>query len=466
MSNIVVEPPGSRQIASTFDFRTGERGDASISVGRDVPQRRFKVKRAPAPSFDEGSFAPSQRREVYRGPSARQQPEFSRRGAPPMQRRDVSDLLGDFANPSKAVEFEEEFDEGDGAGGVEEAPDEFGEEYGEGGDGHEFADGEDMGPEDEFGVPPPEESLGPSPGFATIEDEKSDLLFKIQRYKKQGRFVSKAFTIFSDVRELRSEVARIRTDVDLESSIKFQRKLLIAFCTAIEKGNEKFKLADVYLDGWSAHVNGEIETYDDVFEELFHKYRGKSKIPPELNLILMVGGSGLMYSMSHKFFAAAMPHIQKTISENPDLVQNMAAAYARTSGQDGGAAPGANAVTLAAERAAEARNGGPRPMRGPGIDLSAMLNPLGGGLGFPPPGGNESGGPFLAPPAFSRKTDAVENKAFAVQKADEDRFSDVISEDLESLPSVSELDQAPGEKRKIALPSSGGGGKRAKKITV
>lgn len=480
MSNIVVEGPGSRQVASTFDFKTsGERGDgANISVGRDVHNRRFKVRRQPVPSFDEDFDAPVQRREIRRAPATRQpthqQPIASRpvqnTEPPSLRRGDMSDLLGDFANPSKAVELEEEFDEGDGEdvgsfGGGSVADDFGGSDMG--GD-MGFADG--LEPEeggDEGGIM--DAPVGPSPGFATIDEEKSDLLFKIQRYKKQGRFVSKSYTIFNDVRELRSEVARIRTDIDLESSIKFQRKLLIGFCTAIEKGNQKFNLADVYLDGWSSHVNGEIETYDDVFEELFHKYRGKSKIPPELNLILMVGGSGLMYSMSHKFFAAAMPQIQKTIGENPELVQQMAAAYARTSSPDGGSAPGARAVEMAAERAREARGGGPRPMRGPGIDLSSMLGPLNAGLGmgggFAPPGG-ESNGPFLAPPAFSRKTDATENQAFAVQRADEDRFSDVISEDLESLPSIDgDSDAGVGEKRRIDL-GGAGGGKRAKKITV
>ena len=43
--------------------------------------------------------------------------------------------------------------------------------------------------------------------------------------------------------------------------------------------NNKFDPFDVKLDGWSEVVSENLGEYDDIFEELYHKYKGRGKLP-------------------------------------------------------------------------------------------------------------------------------------------------------------------------------------------
>ena len=58
--------------------------------------------------------------------------------------------------------------------------------------------------------------------------------------------------------------------------------MLIGLISGIEFLNNKFDPFDVKLDGWSGQVNDEINDYDDVFEELFEKYKDSTNMAPEL----------------------------------------------------------------------------------------------------------------------------------------------------------------------------------------
>jgi hypothetical protein len=51
----------------------------------------------------------------------------------------------------------------------------------------------------------------PSPGFKSIDDEKADILNKLQRFsQKKGLRVNARLTMYSGIDELRSEIKRIR----------------------------------------------------------------------------------------------------------------------------------------------------------------------------------------------------------------------------------------------------------------
>ena len=92
-----------------------------------------------------------------------------------------------------------------------------------------------------------------------------------------------------------------------DQSVKFQRKMLVAFITAIEFLNNKFDNLDLKLDGWSESIHENINDYDDVFEELHEKYKGSSQMAPELKLLLMVGGSGFMFHLTNTMFKSSLP---------------------------------------------------------------------------------------------------------------------------------------------------------------
>ena len=73
--------------------------------------------------------------------------------------------------------------------------------------------------------------------------------------------------------------------------------MVIMAITFLEYLNNKFNPFEIYLDGWSENVYEDINNYDSVFEELLDKYKTKTKMAPEVRLIMMLAGSALMYHL-------------------------------------------------------------------------------------------------------------------------------------------------------------------------
>jgi len=206
----------------------------------------------------------------------------------------------------------------------------------------------------------------PSEGYKTIEDEKADLLNKISRLAKKGLQTNARLTSYSDIEEIRTEYKRLMYGIEVDRSVKFQRRMLIATVTGLEFLNKKFDPFDLQLDGWSENMMENVDDYDGVFEELHNKYKNKVEVAPEVKLIMMVGGSAMMFHLTNSMFKAAMPSMSQVVSQNPDLVKNMMDAVQRTQNQQNQGPP---------------QPGLRRDMQGPGMDISALM----GMMGPPPP---------------------------------------------------------------------------------
>jgi hypothetical protein len=289
--------------------------------------------------FDEISLEAPARKPK---PKAPRPPTYSKKAVAPEQQFD--DGLDMFTNPNKrftpAAPPPEEYD-----GGEEDGPETF-----------------PMGPEQgQTGFSQPSE------GYKTIEDEKADLLNKINRLNKKGIQSSQRLTIYSDIEEIRTEYKRMMYSIEVDRSVKFQRRMLIACVTGLEFLNEKFDPFDLELNGWSQSCMENIDDYDGVFEELYNKYKTKVSMAPEVKLIFMLGGSAMMFHLTNTMMKAAVPNIAQTVKNNPDIMKTMMDALSR--GQGAGPA------------AAEPPKPGLREMRGPGMDFSSLM----GMMGPPPP---------------------------------------------------------------------------------
>lgn len=207
----------------------------------------------------------------------------------------------------------------------------------------------------------------PSEGYATIEDEKAALLTKIERLKKKGIASGLKLGPYSDIEEIRTEYKRMMYSVELDQATKFARRMLIACCTGLEFLNKRFDPFDIQLEGWSETVMENIDDYDGVFEELHNKYKTKVQMAPELRLVMMVGGSAMMFHLTNSMFKSAFPSMNQVVRQNPDLVKNMVEAISKTQ-----AATGPPPIGGGGER---------REMKGPGIDLGSLI----GGFMPPPP---------------------------------------------------------------------------------
>lgn len=178
-------------------------------------------------------------------------------------------------------------------------------------------------------------SYSSRPSEEEINNKKRNLLYQFDRLEKKGVKLPRKYNINSDLDEMQSDYDRIMNDRSADASIKFQRKVLIATVTGIEFMNTKFDPINARLDGWSENVHESVDDYDDVFEELHQKYKGDSKMAPELRLLMSLAGSAFMFHLTNTMFKSSLPGLDDVMKQNPDLMKQFAAATANTMHQSG-----------------------------------------------------------------------------------------------------------------------------------
>ena len=256
-----------------------------------------------------------------------------------------------------------------------------------------------------------QEEERPSPGYKSIDEEKSDLVNKLGRLEKKGFAVNKRLNVYSNVDDLRTEVKRITYSIDVEKSIKFSRRMLVACCTGLEFLNKKYNPFEIQLDGWSENVMESVDDYDEVFEELYVKYRSKVAVAPEIKLIMMLGGSAMMFHLTNSMFKSVMPNMNDILKQNPGLVQNMVDAVKNTTPR--------NVEAPAGEQPSEERY----EMKGPGVDISSLM------------------GNIMMPPVPPMSTTAPEPIPNIDPDDDDDAISDIVDapEEVEEDTDVKEV---------------------------
>ena len=160
--------------------------------------------------------------------------------------------------------------------------------------------------------------------FKDIKKEKEELLFKFEKLRRLGTNLQRTFNMSSDIYEMREEYNRLRKSREVENGIKFSRKMLVACTTGLEFLNSKFDPLDIKLDGWSESIHENIGEYDEVFEELYEKYKTDTPVAPELKLLMMIGGSGLMFHLTNTMFKSSLPGMGDMLKNNPDLMKKFA----------------------------------------------------------------------------------------------------------------------------------------------
>lgn len=161
--------------------------------------------------------------------------------------------------------------------------------------------------------------------YEEIRMRKTDALASLARLEQQGYVpAGKKGSHTTDLDELEAMAEKLTAQRDLDNSIKFQRKILVGFATLMESvcDNEEYNIFELDLEGWSESLYENISEYDEVFEELYLKYKGAAKIPPEIKLISMVAGSAWMYHMSRSMFgkaASKVPGFDDVMNQDPEL---------------------------------------------------------------------------------------------------------------------------------------------------
>jgi hypothetical protein len=151
---------------------------------------------------------------------------------------------------------------------------------------------------------------------------KQDLLIKIQALEKKGFEFSKKFNMTSSYSEMEFEYNKIKKYIETQAGIKFARRCLMACVTGIEFLNKRFDPFNIKLEGWSENVMESVDDYDNVFEKLHEKYSSKSEVSPEIELLLMLGGSAFMFHLTNTLLKG--PSIGNMVAQNnPNFMASM-----------------------------------------------------------------------------------------------------------------------------------------------
>lgn len=326
----------------------------------------------------------------------------------PPQRQVFQEDIDSFANPNKQMAP---------SAPPQEAPVDYGEYDDEPEPEMEYGGG---------GYSMDEEEEKPSPGFKTIDEEKADLVNKLGRLEKKGFTVNKRLNVYSPIDELRNEVKRITYSIDVDKSIKFSRRMLIACTTGLEFLNKKYNPFEIQLDGWSENVMENVDDYDEVFEELYVKYRTKMHVAPEVKLIMMLGGSAMMFHLTNSMFKSVMPNMNDVIKQNPGLVQNMMSAVQNTVSKS--------------QQQQTPENGERHEMQGPGFDISSLM------------------GNIMMPPQPPMNTTSIAPQESPSVDDDDDDVSDIAE-----APAMGEEEGEDGDVREVKVTQTKGKRGRKKK---
>jgi hypothetical protein len=238
--------------------------------------------------------------------------------------------------------------------------------------------------------------------YEEIQKEKQDLLYKLERMEKNGAKLSRVYTMASNIEDIRMEYMKLKRQTDVDRSIKKSRNIMMMSVRGLEMVTKMFKIP-VHLDGWSEECWENLADYDDVFERLHDKYSDKINLPPELELLMMLGGSAFMFHVSNSLFkSSSIPNIDEILRQNPDIMRSVANAAVHSLQNQNN--PMANMMAAGVNMSATAAGASampmmpPRPMPTPATASSGM-NPFAAfeGRNVVPPSATQQSRPMEVP---------------------------------------------------------------------
>ena len=213
-----------------------------------------------------------------------------------------------------------------------------------------------------------------------IKNEKIDLLYKFKKLESQGIRTTMNYNMNSHLEDMRNEYIKLKKQREIDNSVKFQRKMLMACVTGLEFLNNRFDPFAVQLDGWGESVNENVNDYDEIFEELNEKYGGGGDMAPEIRLMFTLAGSAFMFHLSNTMFKSSIPGMDDVLQQNPELMKQFAEAAV-------------GSMNKGPQQQAHQQAPPPNPLAammgmGGGNPLGGMMSMMGGGMG----GNSNSGG--------------------------------------------------------------------------
>ena len=153
--------------------------------------------------------------------------------------------------------------------------------------------------------------------------KKIELLRKLSEIKAKGFELSKDYSFNSSIEEMEYEYELLKSFANKRQGIKLYKNILLNAVSAMEFMNDKYDPFSFQLSGWSEHVSVEVDSWDDIIEEIYEKYKGTGQnMAPELKLMLLLTSSAAAFHHSKSTFKN-IPGLDKIIENNPNILNKV-----------------------------------------------------------------------------------------------------------------------------------------------
>ena len=164
--------------------------------------------------------------------------------------------------------------------------------------------------------------------------KKRAMLKKLDEWYEKGQIKHNSnFTMESTFEEVEDEYETALEDKRKKDSVKLQGWWFMTAINSLEYANSAFNPFDINLDGWGEQVSEDIDSYEEIFTELYDKYKG-GKLAPELSLLLRLGFSAAMVNFTNKALSTAAPGFADIAKQNPEIMRMFTSATANVMSQN------------------------------------------------------------------------------------------------------------------------------------
>jgi hypothetical protein len=153
--------------------------------------------------------------------------------------------------------------------------------------------------------------------------KKIEMLRKLCEIKLKGFTLSKEYDFNSSLEEMEYEFELLKSFADKRNGVKIFKGGLLQAVSVIEFLNDKYDPFDFHLSGWSDHMQLEVDSWEDVLEEIYEKYKGTGRqMAPEIKLLYLIIASAGAFHFT-KSQSSKLPGLDSILASNPGLLSKI-----------------------------------------------------------------------------------------------------------------------------------------------
>jgi hypothetical protein len=149
--------------------------------------------------------------------------------------------------------------------------------------------------------------------------KKRNMMDELERWYEKG-YLKENLRFHRDTpyEEVEEEYDAVLEKIRRKKSINLQKDILFNVMNFIEFSNSWVDPFGLKLEGLADKTTEELDSYEDIFGELYDKWKG-GKVPPELALLCKVGFSIAMLHMSNNVLSSTPVAFQDVVKQSPEL---------------------------------------------------------------------------------------------------------------------------------------------------